>query len=77
VAIPYQECVASDEYGDAPERTDRTRRVDCALAAGERLVGRGEGWLKPLLVAAAINGGLISFAIGAAGFGAVLQDYFG
>jgi len=53
------------------------------LAIGERLVGREDGWLKPLLVGAAINGGLaltgigglVSFAVGAAGFGAVLVDW--
>jgi hypothetical protein len=55
------------------------------LAIGERLVGREDGWLKPLLVGAAINGvlaltgvgGLIAIAIGAAGFGVVLQNQFG
>ncbi|WP_246999513.1 hypothetical protein [Halosolutus gelatinilyticus] len=54
------------------------------LAIGERLVGRGDGWLKPLLVGAGINGlltltgigGLIAFAIGATGFGTVLRTYF-
>ncbi|WP_256493302.1 hypothetical protein [Natronococcus zhouii] len=41
--------------------------------------------MKPLLVATVINGGLaltgiggiISFLVGAVGFGAVLRDYFG
>ncbi|MDS0282925.1 hypothetical protein [Haloarcula onubensis] len=55
------------------------------LAVGERLVGRDDGWAKPLVVGAAINGaltltgigGLLTFAIGAAGFGAVLRDYLG
>lgn len=55
------------------------------LAIGDRLVGREDGWLKPLLVGAGINGaltltgvgGILTFAIGAAGFGAVLRDYFG
>jgi hypothetical protein len=55
------------------------------LAIGERLVGRDDGWAKPLLVGAGINGaltltgigGLLTFAIGAAGFGAVLRDYLG
>ena len=52
------------------------------LAIADRLVGHRDGWLKPLLVAAGINGvltmtgigGLIAFAIGAAGFGAVLRS---
>ncbi|NUB91740.1 hypothetical protein HT576_12010 [Haloterrigena sp. SYSU A121-1] len=52
------------------------------LAIAERLVGRDDGWLTPLLVAAAINGalaltgigGLISLCVGAAGFGIVLRD---
>jgi hypothetical protein len=51
------------------------------LLSGERLVD-AEDWKLPLLVGAAINGGLaltgigglISFCIGAAGFGAVLRD---
>ncbi|WP_435360990.1 hypothetical protein [Haloarchaeobius sp. DFWS5] len=53
------------------------------LAIAERLVGRDDGWLKPLLVAAVINGGLaltgiggiVSFGVGAAGFGAVLRGW--
>ncbi|WP_435334934.1 hypothetical protein [Haloarchaeobius sp. TZWWS8] len=53
------------------------------LAIAERLVGREDGWAKPLVVAAAINGGLtltgfgsiVSFCVGAAGFGAVLRDW--
>jgi hypothetical protein len=54
------------------------------LVIAERLVGRdGDDWLKPLLVAAALNGaltltgigGLVAFGIGAAGFGAVLRDW--
>ncbi|SIS05461.1 hypothetical protein [Natronorubrum thiooxidans] len=52
------------------------------LAIADRLIGRGDGWLKPLLVAAGLNGvltltgigGLIAFCIGAAGFGAVLKS---
>lgn len=52
------------------------------LAIGERLVGREDGWLKPLFVGAGINGlltvtgvgGLLALAVGAAGFGAVLRD---
>jgi len=55
------------------------------LAVGERLVGRADGWAKPLVVGAAINGaltltgvgGILTFAIGAAGFGAVLRDFLG
>lgn len=53
------------------------------LAIGERLVGREDGWLRPLLVGAGIDGalaltgigGLVAFAVGAAGFGAVLRDW--
>jgi hypothetical protein len=55
------------------------------LAIGERLVDGDstEEWLKPLAVGAAINGGLaltgigglVSFCIGAAGFGAILRDW--
>ena len=52
------------------------------LAIAERLVGRTDGWLTPLLVAAGINGalaltgigGLISLCVGAVGFGIVLRD---
>jgi hypothetical protein len=52
------------------------------LAIADRLVDRDDGWLKPLLVAAAINGGLaltgvggiLALVVGAAGFGAVLAD---
>lgn len=55
------------------------------LAIADRLVGREEGWPKPLVVAAALNGalaltgigGIVSFAIGAAGFGAVLRGMMG
>ncbi|WP_226041021.1 hypothetical protein [Natrinema sp. DC36] len=55
-----------------------------SLAIAERLVGREDGWLKPLVVAAGINGilavtgvgAILSICIGAAGFGAVLRDYF-
>ncbi len=51
------------------------------LAIAVRLVDRDNGWLRPLLVAAALSGGLaltgigglVSFCIGAAGFGAVLK----
>lgn len=53
------------------------------LAIGDRLVGHEDGWTKPLLVGAAINagltltgiGGIITFGIGAEGFGAVIDDY--
>jgi hypothetical protein len=53
------------------------------LAIADRLIGHADGWLKPLLVASVINGGLaltgvgglVSFAVGAAGFGAVLRGY--
>lgn len=53
------------------------------LAVGDRLVGHAGGWTRPLLVGAGINGllaltgigGLLSFAVGAAGFGAVLRAY--
>ncbi|MFC7235584.1 hypothetical protein [Halosegnis marinus] len=52
------------------------------LVIAEQLVSREDGWGKPLLVAAALNGalaltgvgGLVSFCVGAAGFGAVLRD---
>ncbi|ELZ29119.1 hypothetical protein C475_02844 [Halosimplex carlsbadense 2-9-1] len=53
------------------------------LAIAERFVDReGDDWGTALLVAAALNGGLVltgvggvlSFCIGAAGFGAVLED---
>ncbi|MFC7132859.1 MULTISPECIES: hypothetical protein [Salinibaculum] len=55
------------------------------LAIADRLVDHRDGWFVPLLVAAAINGGLtltgigglVSFAVGAAGFGAILSDRFG
>ncbi|WP_424018792.1 hypothetical protein ACOZ4N_04770 [Halorientalis pallida] len=53
------------------------------LAIADRLVDADDGWLKPLLLAGALNGGLtltgigglVAFCIGAAGFGAVLRDY--
>ena len=53
------------------------------LAIADRLIGHADGWLKPLLVASVINGGLaltgvgglVSFAVGAAGFGTVLRGY--
>ncbi|WP_436934025.1 hypothetical protein [Halovenus marina] len=54
------------------------------LAIGERLLDAdsADDWLKPLAVGAAINGGLaltgigglVSFCIGAAGFGVILRD---
>lgn len=53
------------------------------LAVADRLVGHEDGWLKPLAVAAAANGllavtgigGLVSFVVGAAGFGTIVRDY--
>lgn len=53
------------------------------LAIADRLVGRNDGWLKPLLVAACLSGalavtgigGLLAVCIGAAGFGAILRTY--
>ncbi|WP_256300119.1 hypothetical protein [Haloarchaeobius salinus] len=54
------------------------------LAIAERLVKPApDEWLVPLLVAAGLNGllvltgigGIVSFCIGAAGFGAVLRDW--
>lgn len=53
------------------------------LAIADRFVDREDGWTTPLLVAAGINGlltltgigGLLSFCIGAAGFGTVLREY--
>lgn len=53
------------------------------LAVADRLVGRDDGWARPLLVAAGINGlltltgvgGIVSFCVGAAGFGAVVRPY--
>jgi len=55
------------------------------LAIADRVVGHDDGWVKPLVVGAGINGaltltglgGIVTFAIGAAGFGAVLRDYLG
>lgn len=55
------------------------------LAIGDRLVGHDDGWTRPLLVAAGINGlltltgvgGILSLCVGAAGFGAVLRSYLG
>ncbi len=52
------------------------------LAIGRRLLDHN-GWLYPLLLGAAINGGLaltgvgglVSFCIGAIGFGAVIRDW--
>lgn len=52
------------------------------LAIADRIVGHEDGWTKPILVGAAINGvltltglgGLLAFCIGAAGFGAVLRE---
>jgi hypothetical protein len=55
------------------------------IAVGDRIVGHDAGWFRPLLVGSAINGilvltgigGLVSFVVGAAGFGAVLRGWFG
>lgn len=52
------------------------------LAIAERLVGHDDGWVKPLVVAAAMNGalaltgvgGIVAFVVGAAGFGAVVRS---
>lgn len=52
------------------------------LAVADRLVGHEDGWLVPLLVGAGLNGlltltgvgGILSFCLGAAGFGAVLRS---
>jgi hypothetical protein len=54
------------------------------LAVADRLVGHGDGWTRPLVVAAAINGGLaftgiggiVAFVVGAVGFGVVLEGVF-
>ncbi|MFB6295728.1 MAG: hypothetical protein ABEH66_02680 [Halobacteriales archaeon] len=51
------------------------------LAIADRLVGREDGWPKPLFVAAVINGGLalsgvggiVAFCVGAVGVGAVFR----
>ena len=53
------------------------------LAIADRLIGREDGWLKPLLLAAALNavlvltaiGGFVSVLVGAAGFGAVVRSW--
>lgn len=53
------------------------------LAIGEALVGAEDALWKPLAVGAALNGllaltgvgGVVAFCIGAAGFGAVLQNW--
>jgi hypothetical protein len=55
------------------------------LTIADRLVGETDGWLTPLAVAATLNGvltltgigGLVGFAVGAAGFGAILRDWLG
>lgn len=55
------------------------------LAVGDRLVGSADGWAKPLLVGAGINGllaltgvgGVVSFCVGAAGFGAATRPFLG
>lgn len=53
------------------------------LAVADRFVGREDGWLVPLLVAAGINGlltvtgigGIVTLVVGATGFGAVLRHH--
>lgn len=53
------------------------------LAIADRLLGPREGWLVPLLLAGAMNGllaligigWLISFPVGAVGFGTVLRNW--
>jgi len=53
------------------------------LAIADNILGERESWVVPLLLAAAMNGllaltgigGLISFAVGAAGFGTVLRTW--
>lgn len=53
------------------------------LAIADRLVGHEDGWLPALVVAAGLNGGLaltgiggiVSFCVGAAGFGAVMRNW--
>lgn len=55
------------------------------LAISDRFVDRDDSWLKPLLVAAGLNGilaltgigGLVSLVVGAVGVGCVLRDYLG
>jgi hypothetical protein len=55
------------------------------IAIADRLIGHGDSWALPLLVAAVINGGLtltgvgglVSFGVGATGFGAVIRGYLG
>ncbi|MFB6180194.1 MAG: hypothetical protein ABEI77_10775 [Halorientalis sp.] len=55
------------------------------LSIAERLVGHEDGWLLALGLAAGMAGvltltgvgGIVSFCVGAAGFGAVLRDYLG
>jgi hypothetical protein len=52
------------------------------LTIADRLVSDVDGWVTPLAIAAALNGvlaltgigGLVSFLVGAAGFGVVLRD---
>ncbi len=53
-----------------------------ALAVADRFVSIEDGWTKPLLLAAGLNGalartgigGLVAFCLGAVGFGAVFRD---
>jgi hypothetical protein len=52
------------------------------LTIADRLVDDADGWVTPLAIAAALNGvlaltgigGLVSFLVGAAGFGVILRD---
>jgi hypothetical protein len=53
------------------------------LAVADRLVGHEDGWLRPLLLAGGLSGGLtatgvggfLGLALGVVGFGAVLRPY--
>jgi hypothetical protein len=53
------------------------------LLIADRLVGHDDGWAKPLVVGALLNGalaltglgGLVGFCVGAAGFGVLIRDW--
>ncbi|MES3518307.1 MAG: hypothetical protein PPP58_11665 [Natronomonas sp.] len=55
------------------------------LAIADKLIGHEDGWLKPLLLAGAMSGGLaltgigglVSLCIAATGFGAILRSALG